>query len=483
MGLCLACCSSGTVAAAQKSPIEEGKLRELIEQHCWPADTFGILGDLSCVDICPLQGDPAGSYLFGFRCDSVVETNRLIWLFSLIKERQLVLNLSPVPDGLPSGRKWDWPITLRLMASKTASKPSLHVSVDRLGVGLDELVVPLNVRIQPPSVDAENGKAAIAFARAHAEKQDKFQVRWHWQRVACPDWARIDFPRELRPWQGVFGLPVPHATQDPRLSLNMIVAGIDVWQGNHYLMHNDKTHGYLYGDIASFRFPYQKGTLPAFERLVAEYTSEQMTDREKAVKLLTVAMAERIRHTGIAPFGGKCATDRAMDDSALLASGKAWCNEQARVFVRMCQVAGVPARLIFLFYDAGGGHVVAEFHADGQWSMADASWLCVFPDEQGRLMSADECHNDPDKKLRAGESYFQRMQELDRLSDEELVGCQFCQFVGLHGAEAPSEEERIAALKKAADKVREQYFRRSSRQLADELWRFGVLPYPLPPEN
>jgi len=481
MGLCLACCSSSTVAAGQKPPIEEGRARELIEQHRWPEDTFGILGDPSCVDVCRLEGGPEDGYLFGFRCGNVVEANRLIFLFSLIKERRLVLHLSPAP----ATRQWDWSISLRLAASQTASKPSLHVSTDRLGVGLDELIVPLNVHIQAPPVDAASGKpaadsAAARFARAHARKQDKLHVRWRWQRVACPQWARVEFPRELRRWQGPFGLPVPHPTQDPKNSLNVIVAGIDVWQGNHFLMHNDKTHDYIYGDVAPFRFAYRKGTLPVYERLVAEYTSEEMTDREKAVKLLTVALPDNVRHPTVPPVGGNCALDRAMDDCALLASRKAWCNEQARVFVRMCQVAGVPARMLFLFYDGGASHVLSEFYADGHWALADSSYICVFPDKDGRLMSADECLNDPDKNLRAGEAYFQRMKELDRLSDEELVGCQ---FADKPYAKPQDEAARSAAIKEAADQMRKRFFRRSSQQIADELWRFGVLPYPLPPEE
>ena len=66
----------------------------------------------------------------------------------------------------------------------------------------------------------------------------------------------------------------------------------------------------------------------------------------------------------------------------LLKSGAGWCNEQAHVFVRLCQVADIPAHMVFLFYaDNRSGHVVAEFHADGRWAMADTSWLCVFPDK------------------------------------------------------------------------------------------------------
>jgi hypothetical protein len=71
------------------------------------------------------------------------------------------------------------------------------------------------------------------------------------------------------------------------------------------------------------------------------------------------------------------------------------------------------------------------------------------------------------------------LKEVARLSDEELVGCQFADKT--YG-KAQDEKARSAAIKEAANQMRNRFFRKSSRQLADELWRFGVLPYPLPPE-
>ena len=85
-----------------------------------------------------------------------------------------------------------------------------------------------------------------------------------------------------------------------------------------------------------------------------------------------------------------------MDDETLFASGSLWCNEQARVYIRLCQIAGIPARMIYLFYsDGNSGHVVAEFFADGHWCMADSTWICVFPDDNGRLLSRRSCTRRP----------------------------------------------------------------------------------------
>jgi hypothetical protein len=165
------------------------------------------------------------------------------------------------------------------------------------------------------------------------------------------------------------------------------------------------------------------------------------------------------------------AKDRGLDDEALLSSGRAWCNEQARVFVRLCQVAGIPARLIFLFYSpAPGGHVIAEFYADGRWSMADASFLCVFPDAGGHLMSAAECHGAG--KLQAGEAYFKRLQEMTTYSDERMVGAKF--------PAQPDQAERGRFVAQSAEGMRKEYRSQTPKKLADQLWVFGVMNYPLP---
>src|SRR6185369_9136064 len=99
------------------------------------------------------------------------------------------------------------------------------------------------------------------------------------------------------------------------------------------------------------------------------------------------AMPQFFRHPKMPPRASSVRADRNLDDEALLASGCGWCNEQTRVFVRLCQVAGIPARIVHLF---GQNHTVAEFHADGRWALADATNIFVVPAREGteRLLSA-----------------------------------------------------------------------------------------------
>jgi hypothetical protein len=287
----------------------------------------------------------------------------------------------------------------------------------------------------------------------------------------CPDWAKESLPQWVKRHVGKFGLGDPWSGREG--PVGSCVAGIDRWQANSFVVYRPQTAAYLYGPYTPLEVDYAPGTLPTYEKAVAECMAGLDTDRHKAVALLTRALPQLCAHPAMPPFGAHCPPDRALDDELLLRSGKGWCNEQARVFVRLCQVAGIPARMVFLFYSDGlRGHVVTEFYAEGRWSMADPTWFCVFPAGDGHLMSAAECHGDGEGKKLAGRAYFARMQELLACSDQVLVGRQFDHL--------PDEAERKTKTDEAAAKVREDLRAKTAESLADQLGQFGVLNYPLP---
>jgi hypothetical protein len=285
----------------------------------------------------------------------------------------------------------------------------------------------------------------------------------------CPAWARETVPAEVEPYLGRSGLPEPFHSQKELIGKE--VTGLDLWQANHLVVYRKETARYLYSDYSPLSVHYKPGTLPAYEKIVAEHTAGLTNDRDKAVALLRMVPEKLVLHPGIVPMGPQTPKDRGLDDEALLASGRAWCNEQARVFIRLCQVAGIPARLIYLFYSPPpSGHVIAEFYADGRWSMADASYLCVFPAADGHLMSAAECHGAG--KMPAGEAYFRRLQQMTTYSDERMVGAKF-----LPQADAAERGKRVA---ECAANMRKEYRAQTPKALADQLWVFGVMNYPLP---
>jgi hypothetical protein len=277
----------------------------------------------------------------------------------------------------------------------------------------------------------------------------------------CPAWAKETLPPSIRPYCGRNGLPSPW--NDRKYAMAMTVRGVDRYHANHFVVYRPETARFLYTDYTPLEVHYRPGLLPSYEKLAAEVTSPDQTPREKAVSLL-IRGASRIRHSIMPPCGPNVRPDRNCDDESLLQSGLGPCNEQARVFVRLCQVCGIPARLIQLFYSDTTGHCVAEFHAEGGWCMADASWFCVVPAANGRLLSAEECHDRGEGQKRAGLAYFKRFQELRACSPEEL---------GLtKGTLAHDGETNL------------QYWQRmsarSAETLAADLYLFGVMNYPLP---
>ena len=233
-----------------------------------------------------------------------------------------------------------------------------------------------------------------------------------------PDWAKEQVPEHIRPFMGRAGLPEPQRSK--KGPLGDAVQGIDRYHANHFVVYGPETAEFLYREYTPLKVGYKKGLLPAYENVAAEHTGGLTSDREKAVALLR-AMPKILKHPTMPPCGKHVRADRGLLDEPLLASGAGFCNEQARVFVRLCQVLDIPARLVFLFYaDNRTGHTIAEFYADGHWSMADTSWFCVFPAADGHLLSAAEAHDKGPNHERVQAVYRERFEELLKLSDAEL---------------------------------------------------------------
>lgn len=286
----------------------------------------------------------------------------------------------------------------------------------------------------------------------------------------CPAWARERTPDRLVRFQGKRGLPAPWCSRPGPLGER--VAGVDRWQANHFIVHRPETADELYSTYTPLDAAYERGTLPACERVV---TAMPPTNSATAcaMALLTGPLAELLPHPESPPLGPACAADRGLaDDDALLATGCGFCNEQARLFIRFCQIAGLPARMIYLFYSDGQtGHTIAEFHADGRWAMADVSTFTVFPGEDGRLLSAAEAH-DPAHADAVARTYADHRDRLLSWSDEALVGGQF-----KHVADA---RERRSLIAERAAVHRQRLEANTFSRLSKRLGSFGVLNYPLP---
>ena len=290
------------------------------------------------------------------------------------------------------------------------------------------------------------------------------------QAAQTPDWVKETIPEAFRPFLGKFGVLPPWIPKPGPLGKKVL--GIDRWQGNHFIVCRPETESYLYGEYSPTRVVYKPGLLPAFERLAAAEAGHLRTAQEKAVAFVTRTLPAVLPHATVPPIGPYGRTDRALDDEALLASGCGFCNEQARLFIRLCQVSGIPARFVFLFYsDYATGHTTAEFWTGATWAMVDVSWFTVFPGPDGTLMSAAECHGGPVNRGLMAEAYYERMRQILDLGDEAIAG----------RAVPADTADRPAALRAKAGEMRAYVRERFDKAcLAKHLCQFGIENYPLP---
>jgi len=125
-----------------------------------------------------------------------------------------------------------------------------------------------------------------------------------------------------------------------------------------------ETAEWLYRRYTPTRIDYDKGSRPELERCLGQALAGCHEDEDKIA--------------GISRFCSDVA-ERATDDldemrfggteEEIIDRGSAWCTEVARVGCVLCQMAGLPARMAYLF-DTGqaySGHAVIEVYRRGGW--------------------------------------------------------------------------------------------------------------------
>lgn len=128
-----------------------------------------------------------------------------------------------------------------------------------------------------------------------------------------------------------------------------------------------ETADYAYSDYSPTSPHYEPGTHPKLEQVVKVAVGNASTDRDKAIRLLDWTWRKCIWphgiHREVRAVGG--AEEDILD--------RGYCNELSRVFVTLCQVAGVAARITFHWTaDSRAGHSCAEAWLDGKWVLCDS---------------------------------------------------------------------------------------------------------------
>ncbi len=171
---------------------------------------------------------------------------------------------------------------------------------------------------------------------------------------------------------------------------------VDRWLLGRMVWLCAETAPHLYAAPASGHSAYGAGTRPALEALLPPRLG--VAGEGAKVRGVVMACARIVR-------AAEAAGPRALDDlrfggpeEAIAARGSDWCTDVARVACRLCQVAGLPARLVFLA-DTGAaysGHAIIEAWRDGRWGAIDALTGVIYEEAGGRPIGTWDLMNDPE---------------------------------------------------------------------------------------
>jgi len=163
----------------------------------------------------------------------------------------------------------------------------------------------------------------------------------------------------------------------------------------------EDTADYLYSAYTPLPLHYVPGSRPQLERAVRRVVTSEMTEREKVFAIVKYCHhGFREDYVNIVPE--KTVVLNAAEEEILKLNG-GQCEDRARLMICMCQIAGIPARLVAVYshfrpeenYKVHGGHAIIEIFCEGGWAFFDTNvmdFYCLR--EDGRLASLWDlrCH-------------------------------------------------------------------------------------------
>ncbi len=150
----------------------------------------------------------------------------------------------------------------------------------------------------------------------------------------------------------------------------------------------------LYGAHTPLDIKYRNRSRPELEQCVSK-ASAGAERAEKAIERIaafTAGLQERVAGGGTDDLllGGT--------EEEIINRGSDWCTDVARVGCVLCQVSGIPSRLVILI-DTGqaySGHVIIEAHRQARWGAIDTTTGVVYRHSDSRPASAWELMNGPE---------------------------------------------------------------------------------------
>ena len=144
----------------------------------------------------------------------------------------------------------------------------------------------------------------------------------------------------------------------------------------------------LYGSFTPLQTRYQAGSRPELERIVAGATASCAMETDRALALMRfcrdLVRTDPDLDFGRYVYGGT--------EEQLIAKPDILCETLGRLMVALCEVAGIPGRLVM--HDIGG-HICAEVYVDGGWAYIDPRCGVHFRKADGKLASVLELCQDP----------------------------------------------------------------------------------------
>ncbi|MBQ8358910.1 MAG: hypothetical protein IJX37_03190 [Oscillospiraceae bacterium] len=147
-----------------------------------------------------------------------------------------------------------------------------------------------------------------------------------------------------------------------------------------------ETEAYLYQTPEPVR--YRRGMRPALDAVIDEVCAECVTERQKVLAILVYIRDLRLKYRkygrDIDFYGGT--------EEDLIKKGERYCERVARLMTALCEVAGMPGRVIF---HVSTGHLTNEIYVEGGWAYFDPRYGIFYVDENDRFLSVRELIADP----------------------------------------------------------------------------------------
>ena len=200
------------------------------------------------------------------------------------------------------------------------------------------------------------------------------------------------------------------------------VSGVDIEQSLNFVSAEGLPLAWFY---EAYTYPetfYTKGSRPRLEAFLRELVPDPKADLA-TVRAIVEQLPGRMVHFCSLGYSGEMG--RGLSEEALIDSGLAWCNEQARVLVALTQIAGLVSRLVY-----ARGHVMTEVLVEAHWILIDQTISFVFEDQDGNPINVLDIKSDPAVHAHASKQYRAALQADRARTDNK----EFWDFIVTYGS-------------------------------------------------